>query len=211
MTARALAEQRVFAAQLQATGKGRFEAAILGNTHIAGSNPDHTARLVIKQFGCGKARINLDTQRLCFAGEPFHHLTQRDDIVAVIIHQWRHHPVGKANRHRGAKKEKAVILHLRGDRGTLLLPVGDKLVDADRVNDGARQDMGAGLRALLDDDHRNFGTIIHRQLFETDGGGQTCRSGANNHHIVVHLVARWLIGQILAHSCHSPRVCLNPM
>ena len=42
------------------------------------------------------------------------------------------------------------------DRQALFGPVGNELIDADQIKHGARQNMGADLRSLLNDTYRDI-------------------------------------------------------
>ena len=75
------------------------------------------------------------------------------------------------------------------DRRALLLPVGDKLVQADRIDHRARQDVGADLRALLEHADRHFVVALGRELLEADRRRQPGRAAADDHHVIFHRLA----------------------
>src|ERR1700687_3127653 len=87
--ARTFGKQCIFAAQLHAAGESRFVMAVLADTHVAGSDPGDCA-VFQQRLSCGKAGINLDTERFRFAREITADFTERDDEVAMIAHEWRH-------------------------------------------------------------------------------------------------------------------------
>ncbi|MCY1497016.1 hypothetical protein D9M68_309710 [compost metagenome] len=95
--AHALADQRVFAQERHATGEVRSRFAIALDAHVAGGNADDGTFVVIEHFGRGKARIDLDTQGFRMACQPATDIAERDDIVAVIVHQRRHHEIRQAD------------------------------------------------------------------------------------------------------------------
>jgi hypothetical protein len=70
---------------------------------------------------------------------------------------------------------------------------GSRPIEADRVDHRAREDVGADLGALLDDDHRQVGSPLRRELLEADGCGEARRTGSDDHHVEVH---RFAFGQI---------------
>src|SRR4029077_13754619 len=68
--ARAFRKQRVLAAELHAAGERGLQRVVLGNAQVAGGDAPHRALVVVQDFGGGKARIDLDTERLRLAREP---------------------------------------------------------------------------------------------------------------------------------------------
>ena len=94
----------------------------------------------------------------------------------------------------------------------LLAPTGQQAVDADRVDDGAGQNVGADLATLFEDDDGEVGI----ELLQTDGGGKAGRTGADDHHVEFHALAfdiahRPLTGLpysciLLAHALHSASI-----
>jgi hypothetical protein len=85
----------------------------------------------------------------------------------------------------GGEPIKAVVAHRGLDRSILLAPVRDEPIKPDRVDHGAREDVGTDLRALFDHDHRGLG----RQLLEPDRGREPGRPGADDHHVELHGLA----------------------
>src|SRR4051795_12923974 len=75
--ARAFREQRVLAEQFHATGKGVLRLSVPADAHVASGNALHRALLVIEYLGGGKARIDLDAERLCLAREPAADIAER--------------------------------------------------------------------------------------------------------------------------------------
>src|SRR5690606_4967336 len=78
-TAHALADQRVLAEQRHAglvVGPG---FAVPADAHVTRGDADHGAGLVIEHLGRGKARIDLDPERLGPGGKPAADIAERDD------------------------------------------------------------------------------------------------------------------------------------
>ena len=73
--------------------------------------------------------------------------------------------------------------------GAVLLPVGQQLGEGFGIDDGARQDMGAHFGPFLEHADVDLLALLGCQLLEPDGGGQTGRSGADDHDIEFHRVA----------------------
>ena len=106
----ALADQRILAEQLHAAGKVRPRLAVLLDAHVAGGNADDGTLIVVEHFGGGKARIDLDAQRLGLLGQPPTDETERNDVIAVIVHQGRHGEVRQADRTGRAEQQELVVL-----------------------------------------------------------------------------------------------------
>ena len=75
------------------------------------------------------------------------------------------------------------------------LPVGQQLGERARVHDGARQDVRAGLGALLEHDDRDLLACLGGQLLQADGGGQAGGAAADDHDVVFHGFARAELGE----------------
>ena len=60
----------------------------------------------------------------------------------------------------------------------------------DRIDHGAGQDVGADLRALLDQADRDFVVALGRELLEADRRRQPGRAAADDHHVIFHRLAR---------------------
>ena len=116
LAARALAEQRVFGAQLHAAGEAILRRAVLADAHVAGGDAHDLAVLPIEHFVRRKARIDLDAHRLRLAGEPAAHIAERHDEVAVIAHQRRQHEVRQPQGAGGPEHVEAVVGDRRLDR-----------------------------------------------------------------------------------------------
>ena len=67
----------------------------------------------------------------------------------------------------------------------LFAPARQQTVDADRINHGTRQDMGADLGPLFQNDDGK----LRIDLLQTDGCGQTCRTGTDDHNVEFHAFA----------------------
>ena len=81
-------------------------------------------------------------------------------------------PVRDAPRFLGAEDQEAVVGDRGVERGALRLPVREQLVHRARVDDRARQDVGADLRALLEHAHRDLATVLGGELLEADRRGE---------------------------------------
>src|SRR5579883_1641399 len=84
---------------------------------------------------------------------------------------------------------KAILLDRSLDRRALLPPVRNQLVDRNRIDHRARQDMRADLRSLLDDADRDFVALLGRKLLQSDRGRQPGRPATDDHDVVFHALA----------------------
>jgi hypothetical protein len=74
-------------------------------------------------------------------------------------------------------------------RRVFLAPLRQQLVEGNRIDHGAGQDVRANLGAFLQDHDADVFAFFIGDLFQTDRGGQTCRASADDHHIHVHAFA----------------------
>ena len=182
-------EQRVLGVQLHALRVGILVLAVLADPHVAGSDSAHCAVLGVEHLGRGEARIDLHSQRLGLLAEPAADVAQADDVVAVIVHQPRQGEVREAQRTALGQPQEAVVGDVGLDRSALFLPVGDQLVQPDRVDHRARQDVSADFRALLDQADRDLVAALGRELLQSDRRRQPGRAAANDHHVIFHRLA----------------------
>ncbi|KQV32646.1 hypothetical protein ASC97_03515 [Rhizobium sp. Root1203] len=87
----------------------------------------------------------------------------------------------------------------------LVAPAGQQPVDADRIDDGPREDMRPDFGALLEHDDGEVGV----DLLQPDRRRQTGRAAADDHHVEFHAFA---LGQLcrLSHPSISARPVLQP-
>ncbi|MGY3293754.1 hypothetical protein ACVWWP_006821 [Bradyrhizobium sp. LM3.6] len=109
----AFGEQGVLAEQFHAAGEGVLRLAVPADAHVAGGDALHRALLVIEHLGSGKARIDLDTERLGLAREPTADIAERADIAMMVVHQRRHHEIRQLDRAAARHPVEAVVLDLR--------------------------------------------------------------------------------------------------
>ena len=96
--ARPFTEQDIFPDELHAAHIGVLLPATARNAHIAGRHATHRAVIVVKDFACREAGINLDTERLGLLGQPAAEVSETCDVVAVVVHERRHQKVGQPDR-----------------------------------------------------------------------------------------------------------------
>ena len=185
--ARTLGKHGVLRPKLHAGGEIILRLAVAANPHVAGGDAGDRAALVIENFGCRKARIDFDSERLCLCPEIAGDIAERADEVAMIVHQRRHQRIRQADRAGGAEHMEAVVGDFGGERPVgIFPPVGQERIETGRIDHRARQDMRADFRTLFHDDDGDFRAGLGRALLQTDRRGKTGRSRANDHHVEVH-------------------------
>src|SRR5262249_13300388 len=90
MAARAFGKQGIFAAQLHAARKRILWGAVAANAHVAGRNADNLAAVSEQHLGSGKARIDFDARSFRLCAKPPADVAERDNEIAVVVHQRRH-------------------------------------------------------------------------------------------------------------------------
>src|SRR6516165_9393065 len=143
VAARALGEQRVFRAQLHAAGEAVLVVAIVGKTHVARGSAGHRAVAIEQHFGGGKARGDFNSQRFRLGRQPATDITERDHVIAVVVHQRRQHDVRQEHGARCRQPVEAVVAYLGLERAILAAPVRDQLVERDGIDHGAGEYMRA--------------------------------------------------------------------
>ena len=88
----------------------------------------------------------------------------------------------------------------------LLAPAGQQPVDADRIDDGAGEDVRADLAALFQHDDGELGI----DLLEADGRGKAGRAGADDDHVEFHAFAFDIAHQPLRTGLPLLRILLAP-
>ena len=59
--------------------------AVAADAHVAGGDADDAA-ILLQQFGGGEAGIDFHPQRFRLRAQPAHHIAQRDDVIAAVMH-----------------------------------------------------------------------------------------------------------------------------
>ena len=171
------------------------------DAHVARRNADDLPLVAVEKLCRRKPRIDLDPERLRAGAEPACDCAKRADEIAMVAHQFRHRPVGQAQRSPLGQIIELIFCDRGFERAfRIRTPVGNQPVKSDRIDHGSREDMRADRRALFHDDDRDLGI----QFLEPDRRGQARGARADDHDIVIHRFPR---GQcrILGHNpfCHS--------
>ncbi len=182
VAAAAFGEQGVLGQQFHARLVVGAGLAVAREAHVAGGDAAHRALVVVEYFGPGEAGIDLDAEGFGLGAKPAAELAQADDVIAVVrkaAGQKHHRQIDEAVlRQEG----KAVARHRGIHRCSLRLPVGHQFVQRARVHDGAGEDVGADLGALLDQADVGF----RIDLLEPDRSGKSGRTPAYDDDIEFH-------------------------
>ena len=197
VAARALGEDGVLGVQFHAELEAVGRLAVLADAHVAGGHALDRAVLVVEHLGGRETREDLHAQALGLLGQPACEVGQAQDVVAVVVEALGQQEIGRAAGALLAGEEEDVLGHRLVQRRAQLLPVGKQLVQRARVHDRAREDVGAGLRALFQHHHRHVLAVLGRELLEPDRRGQAGRAAAHHHHVVFHGFARSVLRQYL--------------
>ena len=182
----ALAEEGVLPVQLHPRLEAVLLLAVAADAEDAGGDPLDPSVVVKQHLGRGKAGIDLGAQGLGLLRQPATDVAQRHDVVALVVQLCRQGP----DRHREgaffAQHQELLGGHRAVQRGAFVLPVRDQLVQRPGVEDRAGEDMRADLGALFQNADADLPAGLGAQLAQADRRGQTCRSGADDHHVVFH-------------------------
>jgi hypothetical protein len=157
--------------------------AVLVDANVAGRDSNHGAVVAVDDFRGRERRVNLDGQLLGLLAQPGAHLAEADDMVAVVVQRRRR---GQREGPALREVEQRVVARLLARRRTLLLPVGDQLVERARLEDVAREDVRADRRALLEQADRELLAALFAKLAQPDGRGEPSRPSAHDDHVVMH-------------------------
>ncbi len=154
--------------------------------HVAGGDAHHGASLVEKNFGTGKAWVDLDAERFGLFAQPAADVAERDDVVAFVVEALRQEAARDLGGTVFGKDEEAVFGYRGIERGAVGLPVGQQFAQGARVHDGTGENMGADLSAFLDQADAEFGAVFCRQLFQANGRSQSGRAAAHDDDVEFH-------------------------
>ena len=184
--ARALAEDRVLAAQLHTAGVVVPRFAGPADAEIPGGHADDGTGIVVEHFRGRKAWIDLDAEFLGLGAEILRHVRERADEITVVRHEFRESEVRQRDAAVLGQEQELVALDLGLERpGLVLTPIGEQSVEPERIDHGAGQDMRADLGPLLDHDDGEIGG----DLLEADRGGKASGPRTDDHHVEIHTLA----------------------
>ena len=165
--------------------------------HVTRGHALHAAILVVEDLRRRKAWEHFCAQLCSLFTQPAAQVTQGDDVVAVVVHRFRHEQARKLEGTFRATKEIDVVAGDGGIQGgTALLPVWKQLVQRTGFEHGAGENMRAHFRALLEDTDADLLPGFLRELQQTTGCGKTGWPRSHDDDIDFHGFA--------LHDFHSP-------
>src|SRR3546814_5797564 len=99
---------------------------------------------------------------------PTAEIAEADGVIAMVPHGRRQQSGWEGETALLGKEQELLLGHGRVERRTLRLPVGNQLVQRARLQHRAGQDMGADLRALLDDADAEVLSVLGAKLLEAN-------------------------------------------
>ena len=179
----ALGEHRLPPVEFDAGFEIGGRLAVAADAHRAGGDTADAAVLGVEDFGGGETGIDLDLQCLRLLAEPAAQIAEADDVVAVVVHLRRGE---EPDRPLFGQEQELVLGRRRQQRRPAVLPVGEQLGERPRLEHRAGKNMGADLRALLDDADIDFAAGVGGHLLEPDRRRQAGRAGADDDDIIFH-------------------------
>ncbi len=199
--ARPFGQQGIFGAQFQARLVVRLGIAVAVDAEDTGDHAGHRTVGLIEHFGAGHARIDFDAQGFGLLGQPARQVAEAGDIATVIIHIAGFGQGRDVQRALGAEIDELVGRNGGFQRRAQFFPIREQLGQARRIDDRARQDMGADFRALFQHGDADLGPVLRGLLFQADRRRKARRPATDDHDIVVHRVPRHHLG--FGHSVFS--------
>ena len=144
MAARPFGKQGVATEQRHAGHVIRFRIASPIQPEIAGDHTLDPSRFH-DEFACGKTRVYFDSQLLGLLTEPATEVAEADDAAALVVHAWRHRPVGQLQGAAVALQQvHLIVVDLDPERG-LLPALWQQLLEGDGIQQSSGEQMGADL------------------------------------------------------------------
>ncbi len=183
MTLRSLGEHRHLRDEVGAGLEVAHRLALAVAALVAGADADDAAVRDEQLLGGGLGQDHR-AALLGLLAEPAAELREREDDVAVVAHRRRRRD---AQRLAAREHVDRLAVHRAVARHVLdVVPVAEEAAQRARVDDRARQQVRAGLLALLDDRHRHLAELVGdvgvllQQLAEPDRAREAGRAGADD-------------------------------
>ena len=148
--------------------------------HVADAYALDGAAVIEECLGGRKTGEHIHTELFRLRAQNRHQLAERDDEIAVILHLRRsdRELVALGTGHH----EEFVARCGHADRGRVLAPLRQQLIERSRLEDRARQGVRSEARGLFEHAHAQRWL----QLFEPDGAGEPGRAGADDRDLILH-------------------------
>src|SRR5690606_12321981 len=150
--AAAFGEQGVLGTQFHAGGVVAFRGVAFAiDAQVAGDDTAHHAVLVDQRFLSGEARVDLHAQVFRLLGQPAAQVTQGNDVIAFVVHGFRHKEVWNSGSLVSVAQQIDVIALDRGvQRSAKLFPVGEEFVQGAWLEHGTGENVSANFGAFFD-------------------------------------------------------------
>src|SRR5438034_52255 len=168
----------------------RLVGAVAGYAHVACRHAAYRAAFGEQDFGGSEARIDFDAKYLGLIREPATNMTEAHDVIALVIHQSRQHPIRNPIRAMRGQYQEAIVGDGRVERRATGAPIRNQLVERNRIDDSAGKNVGADLRAFFEDANGDLAALLLRDLLQANGCRQARRTTPDDNHVVVHRFAR---------------------
>jgi hypothetical protein len=167
----------------------RLRFAVMIDALIADADADH-AVAVPQQLLARKGREDVGAVFFCDSAEPLRKLLQTGNVLARVLHHRRHRKCGNGEFRTAARKIPHLVPADRRLDRSGLAPVGNQLVEAFRIDDGARDPVAADVAALVDQHH---GEIVLAALLgeraQLDRSGETGGAATHDEDVDFELIA----------------------
>mmetsp|Transcript_32727 Transcript_32727/g.83412 ORF Transcript_32727/g.83412 Transcript_32727/m.83412 type:complete len:328 (-) Transcript_32727:160-1143(-) len=189
--AAALRKDGLLAQELHARLEDVLLRTVLGDAHVGQLHADQLAPLAEDRLVGGKARVDLDLQRLGLLRKPAAQHPEGDDVVAVLG-QRREELEQRAGHRHGVlpvgEPVEGVAGHRSVQRSALLLPVREELVEGPGLEDVPGEDVSSDLGALLHDADAQLLALLDGHLLGADGSREPSGPAADDDDVELHLV-----------------------
>mmetsp|Transcript_35096 Transcript_35096/g.91056 ORF Transcript_35096/g.91056 Transcript_35096/m.91056 type:complete len:235 (-) Transcript_35096:310-1014(-) len=164
----ALSKHSLLCNKLRTWLKAIFRLSILANAQIASHHTLHTSIFVEKKTRSTESGNNVHSHFLGLFSHPTAKLTQTNDVVAMVVESGN---VGK--RHASTtlcQKHHLIVRYWRVQRGTLLFPVWDQLIESARLEHVSTQNVCPHFGTLLQYADFELFSCLLGKLLQPDGG-----------------------------------------
>eukprot|EP01033_Poteriospumella_lacustris_P004048 gene4047-gene4446 len=170
-----LCENSMTSMKLNTANKAILNFVAFGDTsieHLVGREP----------------RVDFNTKLFGLGGKPSSELRQRNDVVSFIVQLLGHQTLRNFQMGVLGEPEEAIMGNSSLDRGALLSPVRNKLVQRSRFENISRQNMSTNFGGLLDNTNTEVNAFLSSQLLHTNGSTQPSRAATHSDDIVKQLL-----------------------
>ena len=187
MAAAAFREDRVLGVEFVTRLEGRLAFTAGIDAHVLGGDALNAAVVVVEDFRSREAWEHVDAGVLRLLAQPSAEIPERERGVAVVLGFVRNGPRGQEDA-VGLVDEvvEEIVRDRHAERCALLAGIRKQLVHRLRGEDGARDDVGADFRTLLDEAHHELGIGFRGELHQPASRCQSGGATADDHDVEFH-------------------------